>query len=112
MHTPTITNAVNEFNPPEKPENKVEEKTIIDKFSDEWQDIKDGQFCYLISSEWYNKWIDYVDKEGESPKAINNSDLKQEPPENGYVDNFILIKPNLQEKVDFFILTEHSWATL
>src|SRR3990167_4308006 len=95
---------------------KKKQKEIIEKYSEEWEDLKEGDLVYLIEATWYNSWEHFVtDETGEEyvkPEAIDNTDLIVQVDKKTESSGYILIDPELEEKKDYFVLTKNAWESL
>ena len=78
-----------------------------------------GDSYYVISAKWLNGWETYArsinnnngkadeDEFGARPEEIDN-----EPITSDASSNIVLLKENLQEKLDYKLLTEAAWKLL
>jgi ubiquitin carboxyl-terminal hydrolase 4/11/15 len=86
--------------------------------------IEPGDSCFVLSSKWYQLWVDYVefyynnqklenvdDTELMPPSAIDNNDLINDSADAADV-GIAQLKSNLAEGIDYIILPEAAWNTL
>jgi hypothetical protein len=88
---------------------KAEQKQIVGSL----KPIKFINECFMINKDWWDRWVAYVNDEGENPGRISNNELVEgksfTEPANW---TEISLKPNLQENKDYILVNKEVWNSV
>ena len=99
-------------------ESREKQWETIEKLIKEWKELTEGEEAFIVSKEWYEKWNSYVNPSAEvqsndpPPKIDNSNILKPIDRSNEYSKFANVLKPKLEENVDFIVLPKKAWSLL
>lgn len=80
----------------------------IQKIANKEVELNPDKLYYIISMKWFSQWKDFVNG-GSRPGAIDNSDIISDET---IKSNSPQLKMNLQENIDYNILSSEEWHKL